>query len=147
MIELLVESGADLNRETSDNKNGFSIACNIKNYSVIEFLLRQSGLNLKKISLADTSIFHDLAHIITDAEGRKVFYIICEKLKDEHELINLVDANGKTPIHHYFETWSTSCESVFSNIHSKKGQEALEEKKKRIAAGAIDTVGDGKKEK
>ncbi len=144
MIELLVESGADLTRETSDNKTGFSISCEIRNYSIIEYLLSQPGLNLKKISLADTSIFHDIANIITEADGRNMFYLICDKLKYERDLVNLIDSTGMTPLHHYLQAWSTSSETVYSQISARKNQEALDEKKKRIAAGAVDTVGDGK---
>ena len=100
-----------MNEESNDHLFPLSIALN-NNYKIADILLSQNTLDLTKISIADTCVFHDLACLLKYREGRRLFYKIIEILKQKNmkidHLINLVDNLGFTPLLKIMQVYSLS---------------------------------------
>ena len=98
-----------MNEESNDHLFPLSIAL-MNNHKVADILLSQNTLDLTKISIADTCVFHDLAAFLKCREGRRLFYKIIEMLKQKNikidNLINLVDNLGFTPLLKIMQSYS-----------------------------------------
>lgn len=98
-----------MNEESNDHLFPISIALKT-NSKIADLLLSQNTLDLTKISIADTCVFHDLAGLLKYKEGRLLFYKIISIFQQQNlkidNLINLVDNLGFTPLLKIIQAYS-----------------------------------------
>lgn len=64
-----MKNNADLNIESLNHLTPLSIACEHKNFEIMNILLEHPNIDLDKISANDETIFHKLASIIVLPDG------------------------------------------------------------------------------
>lgn len=98
ILKLFIENSQDINQISSDHRSAFSLAVSYQNYEVAELLLENPNFDVFRVSQADTCVYHDLAAVLVDKEGRNLFNKVVDLMGHRnHEFVNQIDIFGFTP--------------------------------------------------
>ena len=132
LINLLLENGANINQKSNNGLTPFEIALEEQNFDIIDILINRKDLDLSITNNDDQGIYHFLSSVITSEEGIKLFNKVIELVGNNNNIVNLIDADGFTPLLLYVKTFSDKANQIIIEFNERITKEELE--KKRLQA-------------
>ena len=114
ILTILIEHGANINAVGKNSLTPLASAIQNSSFEAVEYLFSMKELDILAIN-NDQGIYHHLSDIVVSEAGLKIFSAILKMVSNTKNLLNIVDHEGFTPLHHIFKKFTAGAQHILDN--------------------------------